>query len=609
MTGAPNVELRTSLLRRLPAIDALRTYSLRAFSADLFAGLTVATVAVPQGLAYAIVAGLPPQYGLYTAIVMTTVGAILDSSKQLINGPTNAISIAVFSAIAMVPEAERVEVAVLLALLIGLIQLGITLLKLGDLTRYVSHSVIVGFTLGAAVLLFIGQFRVALGIKEGGSPEQSFLMRSYLTYASGPSVNIWALGIAAGTIIFTLLIERLNRYLLKFSRFRLPGFLLAVIGSGLLVAAGGLEQKVSVIGSMPQSLPSFESPLVTWQRVREYAPEALAIALLGLLEAIAMAKAIAAHTRQKIDVGQQCLSEALANVAGSFFQCYPGSGSLTRSALNHQAGAATQWSGVISAAGVAGAVLVAAPLAAHIPRAAIAGILLITAVRLVDRRDLTYFVRTSRFDAIIVATTAITAVAISVEFCLLVGVLLSFLMYVPRAGAIHRTEMSVVGPRRIRERADGDPPCNKLAIFSLEGEMFFGAVPDLERHLEVAEERVRSGTQIVILRVRGLRNPDAVCIQHLDHWVERIKALNGRVLIAGIQPDLEVGLEKSGAADRIGRDCLFNALQGPPSGLVRAVERAYAILGNDRCATCPHDRISGTPGASSLPIAGWHQEI
>jgi sulfate permease, SulP family len=596
-------DLSARILRRLPAIEALRGYNARKFSADLFAGLTVATVAVPQGLAYAIVAGLPPQYGLYTAIVMTTVGAIFDSSRQLINGPTNAISIAVFSALAAVPEVDRVEAAILLALMIGLIQLGITLLKLGDLTRYVSHSVIVGFTLGAAVLLFIGQFRVTLGIPEGGTAQQSFLMRAYLTYASGPKINYLAAGIAAATIALTVAIDQLNRVLLRFGRFRLPSFLLAVIASGAAVATFGLQDKVAVIGSLPQSLPQFEVPTVTLTRIQHHAPQALAIALLGLLEAIAMAKAIAAYTRQKIDVGQQCLSEALANTAGSFFQCYPGSGSLTRSALNHQAGGVTQWSGVISAAGVATAILVAAPLAAYVPRAAIAGILLITALRLVDRRDLVYFVRTSRFDAIIVAATAVAAVAISVEFCLLVGVLLSFLLYVPRAGAIHLIEMSVVGPRLIRERSKKDPDCNKLVIFALEGEMFFGAVPDLEKHLALAEERVRQGAKVIVLRVRELRNPDAVCIQLLDHWVERIKKLGGHVLIAGVLPDMETCLEKSGAVERIGRDSIFLALHGPPSGLVRAVERAYEILGTDRCSTCPHDRISG------LPSAGWHQEI
>lgn len=642
------------LLRRVPALASLRTYTPRAFAADLFAGLTVATVAVPQGLAYAIVAGLPPQYGLYTAIVVTAIGALFDSSRQLINGPTNAISIAVFSALAGVPEPERVQVAVVLALLIGLIQLGITVLRFGDLTRYVSHSVILGFTLGAAVLLFLGQLRVALGVPEGGSAHQSFLMRFFLTWSSGPPVHAWSALIAGGTIGLVLALQMLNRVLARYGRVRLPELLLSVIFAGILVERLGLDHRgVAVIGALPEHLPSFELPHVTLRRVQDHASQALAIALLGLLEAVAMAKAIAAYTRQRLDITQQCLSEALANCGGAFFQCFPGSGSLTRSAVNHQSGAASQWSGVFSALGVAATIVLFAPLAAYVPRAAIAGILAITAWRLVDRHEIAYFVRASRFDAIIIAATAISAVAISVEFCLLVGVLISFALYVPRAGAIHVTEMAVAGDRLIREREDDDPPCDRLAIFALEGEMFFGAAPDLERHLDELEARVDAGVKVVVLRVRELRNPDAVCLQLLDRFAARVRAKGAHLLLAGVRDHLLECLESSGAAERIGRENLFHAFTGPlprkphgawrplprsglvqapgsrgsdpagsgagqpadgsggasparvASGLVRAVERAYELLGENRCASCPHSR---TTEAGASP-ARWHQQI
>src|SRR6202008_1820289 len=143
------------LYRHVPAFDALRHYSRSALGSDLMAGLTVATVAVPQAMDYATLAGLPPEFGLYTAIVMTAVGALLDSSRQLINGPTNAISIALLSALALIPEGERIQASIAIAFLVGAIQLGITLLRLGDLSRYISHSVIVGFTLGASALLVL----------------------------------------------------------------------------------------------------------------------------------------------------------------------------------------------------------------------------------------------------------------------------------------------------------------------------------------------------------------------------------------------------------------------------------------------------------------------
>src|SRR5262245_9063747 len=150
---------RRALDRFIPAVESLRNYSLRTLACDTMAGLTVAAVAVPQALAYAQIANIPPQYGLYTAIVMTAVGALLDSSKQLINGPTNAISIAILSALVGFGEVDRIPAVILLALLVGIVQTGISLLRLGDLSRYISHSVIVGFTLGAAVLLVLDQFK------------------------------------------------------------------------------------------------------------------------------------------------------------------------------------------------------------------------------------------------------------------------------------------------------------------------------------------------------------------------------------------------------------------------------------------------------------------
>src|SRR5207253_696566 len=184
------------LFHHVPALDSLRSYSLRSLNADLMAGLTVATVAVPQAMAYATLAGLPPHYGLYTAVVMTAVGALLDSSKQLINGPTNAISIALLSALAMIPEDQRATAAVGFALLVGLVQLGITFLRLGDLTRYVSHAVIVGFTLGAGILLVLDQFKNLVGLRGLGDGDDHFLKRFWRTLTSdqgwqGLSVRHW----------------------------------------------------------------------------------------------------------------------------------------------------------------------------------------------------------------------------------------------------------------------------------------------------------------------------------------------------------------------------------------------------------------------------------
>src|SRR5579871_851631 len=240
--------LPAPLFRYVPALDELRHYTWSVLGRDCVAGLTVAAVAIPQAMAYAAVAGLAPQYGLYTAIVMTAVGALFASSRQLINGPTNVISIALLSALVGVPEAERVPAAVLVAFLVGVIQTGLTLLRLGDLTRYISHAVIVGFTLGAAILLLLDQLKNLLGLPAGGVPGDHFLKRFWLTLFQGQPVHGWTLLIGTSTILLVLGIDWLNRRL----RLALPGFLLALIAMVLLVWALGLDQQgVAVVGDIP----------------------------------------------------------------------------------------------------------------------------------------------------------------------------------------------------------------------------------------------------------------------------------------------------------------------------------------------------------------------
>jgi SulP family sulfate permease len=568
----------------VPAFDSLRSYTWASLRLDLFAGLTVAAVAVPQAMAYASIANLPPVYGLYTAIVMTAVGALFDSSRQLINGPTNAISIAVFSALAFVPQDQRVEAAVLLAFLVGIVQTGITLFRLGDLTRYISPAVIVGFTLGAAVLLFLDQLKNLFGLDAQGGPDDHFLVRFGLTMTHIRETHVPTLAIGLGTIVAVLALRGLGRLL----RVRLPDLLLAVALMAGIVWMFDLEAAgVKVIGVIPSHLPDFAVPQPTWTLLRGLSGSALAIALLGLLEAIAMAKAIAAGTRQKLDMNQQCLSEGLANLVGSFFQCYPGSGSLTRSAINVQAGAVSQWSGVFAAGAVAAVTVSLAPLAYNIPSSALAGILLLSAWHLVDRRQLWAYLRTTRFDAGIVLATALSAVLISVEFCILIGVFLSFLLLVPRTAPLQLTELVVTPERVIRERVPADPGCSRILIFALEGEWFFGSAADLERHTETILERLKSGVRVVVLRVKRVRSHDAVCLECLDRFLAEAQSHGVPVLLCGVRPALFDMLHKSGINDRLGPGRIFRETDVVMSSTLAAVRHAYELIGTDLCSTCP----------------------
>jgi SulP family sulfate permease len=578
---------RERFYRLVPAFDSLRSYSPRVLGLDTMAGLTVAAVAVPQAMAYAQIAGIPPQYGLYTAIVMTSVGALFDSSKQLINGPTNAISIAVLSAVVGFSDPERIPAVILLAFLVGAVQTGISLLRLGDLSRYISHAVIVGFTLGAAILLVLDQFKNLLGLPAEGTGEDHFLKRFWLTVSHIEKTDTRTMFVGLGTVAVALALRWVNLHY----RLRLPEFLLALISMAVIVWYWEFDKQPGfrVVGHIPPELPSFEFPQIKWASVRELASSSLAIALLGLLEAIAMAKAIANQTGQKLDMNQQCLSEGLANLSGSLFHCFPGSGSLTRSTINHLAGAQTQWSGVFSAGVVALTVMLFAPYALYIPRAGLAGILMLSAWRLVDKQELIYHLKTTKYDAWIVCLTAISAVAVSVEFCVLIGVFLSFVLYVPQAARVHLTELTLAPERVVRERVSSDPVCNRIKIYSLEGELFFGAAPELEEHLNSIMEATKTGVRVVVLRMKRARNADAVTLRVLDRFISRMQAAQVTVLLCGLRPDLTKVIDASGILRRLGPEhvFVFEETGAIWSSTLDAIRFAYEIVGNDVCAQCP----------------------
>jgi sulfate permease, SulP family len=564
---------------------------------DVLAGLTVAAISLPQGMAYALIAGVDPRYGLYSAIVVTAVASIFGSSSHLINGPTSAISLVVFSALAFLDPDARIEAAeamFLLGVMVGAIQILIAIFKLGDLTRYISESVILGFMAGAAVLLGIGQIGNALGIRDKGTGHQHVLHRLWLTLTESDPVNFKALALSATTVVAALVLRRLVR------RYRLPQMdMLAVL---IIVAAfaylagwtlpdGSGKSVVAVAGTVPPSLPTPHIPQIDFRWILELSSSALAIAFLGLLEALAIAKAIAHHTRQSLDYNRQCVAEGIANLVGGFFQCLPGSGSLSRSAINFQAGAVTRFSGIVTAAAVAVAVLVFAPLTQYIPKAALAGLLLVTAARLIDVQRIRYAFRCSRYDAGLILVTAFAALFIGVEFSILIGVALSVLLYVPRAAKLKAFELIVSPERVVRERLPEDPPCSALILYDLEGELFFGAAPELDRYFTQLELRARrDGVRAIVLRLKRVRNPDVVCLERLEHFLRDAEAAGITVLLAGVRTDFLESIRRMRFADWYPADRIFPEKDDTDSATLSAVRRVYESFG--KANACPHCAVS-----------------
>ena len=244
---------------------------------------------------------------------------------------------------------------------------------------------------------------------------------------------------------------------------------------------------------------------------------------------------------------------------------------------------------MISAVAVAVTVVLFAKYAYYIPKAGLAGILMLSAWRLVDRRQLVYYLRTTRTDFWIVILTAISAVAISVEFCVLIGVFLSFVLYIPQAARAHLTELVVSRERVIRERMDSDAVCTRIRIFSLEGDLFFGAAPELEQHLDTVAQTVEEGVRVVVLRMKRVRSPDAVCMSVLDHFIERMHAAEVHVLFCGVRPDLMKVIDSSGLARRLGLERVFVFQETGEfwTSTLEAVRFAYEIIGDDVCEICP----------------------
>jgi sulfate permease, SulP family len=576
-------QLKSAIFKYVPAIGSLANYRVDTLRRDAFAGFTVAAVAVPQSMAYATIIGLPTQYGMYTAIVMTIVGALFDSSKHLINGPTNVISIATLSALASVPEENRIAATIMMTLMIGVIQLGITLLRIGDFSRFISHAVIVGFTAGASVLLILDQWKNVMGWKAMGDAHDHFLKRFYLTATEGGAIHPATVTVALFTIAVILVFRFINRRW----RLGLPEFLLGLVAASLLTHFSGWSQAgVSMVSAVPRQLPGFQVPTVNFSLASELASSATAIALLGLLEAIAMGKSLAAMSGQRLDMNQQCLSEGLANLTGSFFQCIPGSGSLTRSYINQQSGAVTQWSGVISAIMVGLTVLFFAPLATYVPRAALAGVLLLTASRMIDYRALTFHMRATRFDAIIVIATAFSAVFVSIEYCVLIGVLLSFFMYIPRAAKLYLSELTVGSNRVVRELRADDRRCSLYRIYNLEGELFFGSSTELENVFDRIQDEIGPEVQVILIRLKRARNPDAVCLKLFSDFVDRMQQRQIVVVLSGVHASMRQSFINVGLLEKLGQDRVFLESAEIWSSTIQAVKHIYEILGERRCEIC-----------------------
>jgi sulfate permease, SulP family len=561
----------SALRRHVPYVAEMRAYNAPAFRSDVVAALTVAIVVLPQSMAYALIAGVDPVYGLYAAIVTAIVGSFFGSSNHLITGPTNAIALMTAGAMKdYTGSADFYPMLFLLTFMVGALQFLLGVLKVGKIVNFVSHAVIVGFTAGAGIIIGLGQMNELLGVvlPKGYHPLYEKVL---ITLGAIGSTNIYALGFAALTIGIVLTAKKIDR--------RIPGALLSLIicaWLAWLIDAG--EKGVKLVGIIPDHLPEIRMVHFNLHWALDLFGAAVAIAVVGLVEAIAIAKSIALSSEQRIQPNQEFLGQGLANMTGAFFSAFPCSGSFTRSAINFSAGGATKTAGILSGILVALTLVSLVAYAKFIPMASLAGVIVIVAYGMVDQHAIGRIARASRHDmSVMLITAGATVVMPDLERAILTGIAVSILVHIWNTGEI-RVRLLKPHGAAFREYDLGlekqeDSP---IAIIHLDGNLYFGSASDLQEKLwEVAEQ---TSARAFILRLKRVNAVDISAFEVLESFVEKALEKGGHVLLCGVNPTMARFMGKSGLAERIGEANIFLAEETIYASTNKAYARAQELL-------------------------------
>jgi SulP family sulfate permease len=573
----------------LQPVHLIRSYRRSNLRPDIVAGLTVAVILLPQAIAYALIAELPPEMGLYTAILAAIVGALWGSSNHLQTGPTNAISLLTLSTLFVMAtkgSADYMVLAGLMAIMVGVIQLAMGLARLGVLVNFVSHSVIVGFSSGAAVLIAIQQLPHLLGLELTGHGLLEAIrgIVIHLLEAHRPTAIL-----GLGTILLIVVLRRLNR--------KLPGPLIAMVAAAAVVWLSGLDQQgVVVIGELPRGLPPIAKlPLLDLGVIGQLAPGALAVAAIGLVEAMSIARSIASQSGQRLDSNQEFVGQGLANIASGAFSGYAGSGSFTRSAVNFEADGQTPMASAFSGLFVLIAMLVFAPMAAYVPRTALAGVLILTAYSMVDRKEIVRIWRGARADAAIMVVTFVGTLILHLEFAVLTGILMSFAVYIIKTSV---PEVSPVLPDRNWRHFVPQPdktPCPQLAILDIFGDLYFGAVSHIEKAVEL-HLAANPDQRFLLLRMHSVDQCDFSGIHALEGLVHASRERGGDVFFVRVHESVLDLMESTDFCETLGEDHFLGDDEAIPHLFYKVLDPAICIYECDvrafrECQNLPKHRL------------------
>jgi SulP family sulfate permease len=543
--------------------------------ADAMAGLTGALVALPQGVAFATIAGMPPEYGLYAGMIPAVIAALFGSSWHLVSGPTTAASIVLFSVLSPHAEpgsAHYVSLALTLTFLVGLIQIVMGFAKLGTLVNFISHSVVTGFTAGAAILIATNQVKhfTGLAIPRGSSFTDTWSLA--LTHTADIQTGVFVVGLA--TLLLGIAVKR---WLPKW-----PYMIVAMLGGSALAAVLTVWKGITLptVGALPAVLPPLSAPSFSAEDIRAVASGVVAVTLLALTEAVSIARALAARSGQHVDGNQEFVGQGLSNLFGSFFSGYVATGSFNRSGVNYAAGAKTPIAAMLAGVFLLVLVLLVAPWAQFLPNAAMAGILFLVAWGLIDFDEIIHVLKTSRAESAILLSTFAATLFLTLEEAIIIGVLLSLSLYLSRTSK-PQVRVRTPDPHSAKHKftdAANAPECPQLRFIRIDGSLFFGATSHIRETL-AAQDQAHPGQKHVAIVAHGINFIDLAGAHYLAEEAEKRRAEGGGLYFIRVKDTLQEQLAESGALKIIGGANLFDSK-------TEAIEEIYKRLDRNVCRTC-----------------------
>lgn len=541
----------------IPSLDWIKNYKKEWLSGDISAGLTVGVMLIPQGMAYSMLAGLPPIYGLYAVTIPLIIYALFGTSRQLAVGPVAMVSLLIASGVGQLATAgtdEYLTLAILLAFMVGVIQLAMGTFKLGFLVNFLSHPVIAGFTSAAAVIIGFSQFKHLLGIKVSGEKFVD-IFSQIVTQLDKVHIVTFMIGLAA--IIILVLVKRIHKLV--------PGPLIVVLIGILVVYFGGLyENGVKIVGEIPSGLPTFS--LFTWDiaAMSGLLPTAFAIAFVGFMESIAVAKAIhAKHKDYTLDSNQELRALGLANIVGSVFKSFPVTGGFSRTAVNDQAGAKTGLASIISALLIVLTLLFFTTYFYYLPNSVLAAIIIVAVYGLIDFKEAKHLWQTDKVDFFLFLAAAAGTLLLGIEEGILLGVALSIGILVYRVSYPHYAELGQLeggaGFKNVK-RFDQSKVTDEIAVLRFDSQLFFANTQYFKDKVNDILA-MRENPKYFILDGSSIYHVDSSAIHALTDIIEDLKRDGITFMTANFIGPVRDIFEKSGLNDKIGKDRCFLTLQ------------------------------------------------